>query len=959
MQHTQNHDSEQGGLRSALKEFYKKRYPEAQESNANQFAKIIMVMLDEINDYYGRQGKPLTLLTGSYNLQDGIGDYVNQADFSAWLYEVVDRYKNIRVQSISVVEEKKFALAQRLMPENVKRHGVLMIRTPDDIPDSHTSDMDNIFISYEAAMAGLNSKLCRNIINNSEFLMILARYLHFHKETEMMLDQVKPETMVQSRGEYGPVLNEPYLYWDYDSGKPLERKLYYETCMGAAEETTGMKFYNDLMDLCQRTRTVKEKSELLRQMENQQLYSVASGGDPDTFMDRQGFAFGYIQDKKYSLLFTRLMMAKSADKPEGLTMVVNLSHFEDMENDENLMKQLRDNGYESVRLLRNDGSVANSISVNPENTSGAGPEESGKVLTLIEFRGTSQADKEKLIALSDMVAGSGNSSFSEMISSGRFPFIQPIFHVQMFYLSFINEIDKHDIEHGDLLKQYLLLNIKQPLTETDVDELTRMVCDDEISSKVLIAWRQYGMYLEQNKNAYDDFLGMVIAFVIQKGLEIEPSLLDSLVEVMPPNAVLSGYSLVHICIEKNLTTVLDKFLREHPETVNIQCGYKNYTPLMMAARYKHYDMIKLLLNAGANIYLPDQDGLTVVHHAAINKDYKLLKILYANNINLDQINDKEGRSVLNYILNSNDFAFIKEYLQATGRRHDVLYIAELAVEHENVSLFETCCRQASANPDKLRTIALKASDPNMFISRHLAVFGKEVNDKIFYQELLPPDLRRVITNPSNDINLRHIDKLSFQIQLLSIARLVKQHCALDTGSIDVKKVPVLLSDLMMPGYLSYLYKQCPTENHEPLFKIIWKLYETQLVRLSKAKICSPEDLSGFQRKLMMSKLEFYLDEFNNKYIAGASKLTLFESLSKRLQRPHFSHKTKSEKKDCVFEQLTPEHLNAMKDELRKCSRTEEMIAHLSKQDPKLLAFLMERIPEISKSELSLITRPPI
>ena len=70
---------------------------------------------------------------------------------------------------------------------------------------------------------------------------------------------------------------------------------------------------------------------------------------------------------------------------------------------------------------------------------------------------------------------------------------------------------------------------------------------------------------------------------------------------------------------------------------------------------RDYDMIKLLLENGANPYLKNDDGYTIFDFLMINKIYKsihiikIIKLLLENNINIDTYNI-HGYALLHYYI---------------------------------------------------------------------------------------------------------------------------------------------------------------------------------------------------------------------------------------------------------------------------------------------------------------------
>jgi ankyrin repeat protein len=76
------------------------------------------------------------------------------------------------------------------------------------------------------------------------------------------------------------------------------------------------------------------------------------------------------------------------------------------------------------------------------------------------------------------------------------------------------------------------------------------------------------------------------------------------------------------------------------------------TPLMYAAWLQHYEIVKLLVEAGATInIIKDNDGTTAFHYACMGGDYETVKLMLSNKADIELV-DNDGRTSLMYASHS-------------------------------------------------------------------------------------------------------------------------------------------------------------------------------------------------------------------------------------------------------------------------------------------------------------------
>jgi len=121
---------------------------------------------------------------------------------------------------------------------------------------------------------------------------------------------------------------------------------------------------------------------------------------------------------------------------------------------------------------------------------------------------------------------------------------------------------------------------------------------------------------------------------------------------------------LHFAVEKGSEEIV-RLLLKHGAYVNSGCNstfwtghtsvqfgvketstpWEGYTPLWLAVKKGHEEVVKLLLESGANVNAQDKDGKTVLHCAVENKEEKVVQLLLECGANVD-VQDKYGKTVL-------------------------------------------------------------------------------------------------------------------------------------------------------------------------------------------------------------------------------------------------------------------------------------------------------------------------
>ena len=113
-------------------------------------------------------------------------------------------------------------------------------------------------------------------------------------------------------------------------------------------------------------------------------------------------------------------------------------------------------------------------------------------------------------------------------------------------------------------------------------------------------------------------------------------------------------------------------MKEGRANVHIRCGKHKMTPLGIATRQGYLDVIKILLDAKADMSETDEDGATPLHIASENGDYKIVDTLLKYDVKSRCVNQmkNKGASAL-YVAAQNGHDEICRKLLAVGADVDM------------------------------------------------------------------------------------------------------------------------------------------------------------------------------------------------------------------------------------------------------------------------------------------------
>ena len=127
-----------------------------------------------------------------------------------------------------------------------------------------------------------------------------------------------------------------------------------------------------------------------------------------------------------------------------------------------------------------------------------------------------------------------------------------------------------------------------------------------------------------------------------------------------------------VACHNGFTEVVSTLVKQGRANVHIRCGKHKMTPLGIATRQGYLDVIKILLDAKADMSETDEDGATPLHIASENGDYKIVDVLLKYDVNGQCVNQmkNKGASAL-YVAAQNGHDEICRKLLAVGADVDM------------------------------------------------------------------------------------------------------------------------------------------------------------------------------------------------------------------------------------------------------------------------------------------------
>lgn len=612
---------------------------------------------------------PVKILLCTWNHPWGIGDYVHNLDFAVHYEELVKSIPNIQINSLCFVPEEKIGLALELKkgkfdetasevfnskntefkPEIIEQHRHL-IWTNDDKQGVTLDDKPGQALSsYMSESAGQYS----SIINISRTFAEDAVLTNFYYSA------LQSNVYMQSINEYGRWSNTSSFLYD-------------SVAMGVASQAgqVGIKFSENILELA-----TKEKREVAQSIQDEKLKQIII----DTMEKKHSLGMAYLQDNES---FGQFILTVAAATEVDCDVLVNNISLTEIDKHTKILKNL------GFGIVECEGKTI---------TIGEGE----KTMRIKKFSNISQSDKEKMLAVSDFVGGSGDTSYSELLSSGKFPFFQSRPWKHCFFAGLLADIDKIPEQDLSILKQYIMLNLFSNINNRsysqiqkecgmelkfsempggDYQELAKFV--QEHRKTILEQFQWYANYVYKNhnvKSAQNDVLvRSLIASVLNKGDKNEISLL---LKVLPDWRMNNTNFVLFAILQKN-TSLLQQLNANDPMRFAQLLMEKHLlaktqpTGIEHLLKQNNIESLSLIdAKAGVASKLITHSFLNKVLSEASLEACELLfnKFEQGNGIkgkeallNYLQSKDDKGNIPLHYAVKSGDLAKVKFILEKAG-----------------------------------------------------------------------------------------------------------------------------------------------------------------------------------------------------------------------------------------------------------------------------------------------------
>jgi serine/threonine-protein phosphatase 6 regulatory ankyrin repeat subunit B len=126
-----------------------------------------------------------------------------------------------------------------------------------------------------------------------------------------------------------------------------------------------------------------------------------------------------------------------------------------------------------------------------------------------------------------------------------------------------------------------------------------------------------------------------------------------------------GNSPLHIAYIYGNYQIASLILKEGIIDVNLKNNF-NLTPLMIAAMNNNTDLISLAMGYGANVLIPDINGLTPLMYAVFYRNYDLIERILKYNKHAALSIDNDGSSPFSYAVGLKDKKICEKLLQIKG-----------------------------------------------------------------------------------------------------------------------------------------------------------------------------------------------------------------------------------------------------------------------------------------------------
>lgn len=477
---------------------------------------LTLLLNDHLNKYYNQENPLKITLLGEMADDGSIGDFTHLSDISKFYKKHYEK-EPIQFQTISIVNDRLPRIKdiyKDQLPESLTFIERERFGEEKKAQSQKMKDQDGI-INVSCALDDHAAELITLAKPESAFVQSICEYHHEVKDEEAKDVYVAEDV--------------PYIYD--------------EIYMGATGKGKGIKINENIQRL---SSDEQQKPSLLDSISKKGLLeTLLNKQSAQEYLKSHSIACGYMQNQSDMERF--ILTAANATTKKHIDMVLSVPLVS--------AKRLNEQGI-SVEFVRNSGAIALQSPVVTDEKK----QETVKSVRLIYLSGTTEADKEKWMGLSDCVAASGDTSFSELISSRKFPVIAPYYKNGSIQEGIISELENKIPKPTELI-HYLKITVHE--TEKDILK----VCEyaREHYDVILKQWQAYCDEVIEKRNVANYLPTMVdnviIASIFRKGEEKE---MERLLTIMPEWKI-EHTNFIFLAINSNNTKAIDLMVKLNPE----------------------------------------------------------------------------------------------------------------------------------------------------------------------------------------------------------------------------------------------------------------------------------------------------------------------------------------------------------------------------------------------------------
>lgn len=436
----------------------------------------------------------------SYNHTDGMGDCIGHLYLTQRFHALFSGLTNIKTKNIFFIAGEQMPAARGIMQS--KMPGFSYSTISKEKFDINLMENPLLLIEFDPKNGNINKDfkpLLASEINTSNLTLNIST--PFYKIMEMSKNNTQSNidsAYIMSWLEYGGRTDSIAL-------QPIK-----DLCMGIRDEHLGLRIFNDIGNSVNTSRA--DRAKLLESIQNKDLLKKLLGlenpsaQDLMNFLENNHLGFAYFGNRDNAKFCGHLFSLLSAGVPDkgNVCIIINPAWVSALQDNAIWKENLANMGYTRLEFFDDKGELTRIPLVNKP-----GQE---RVLKMIPLAGIQHEDKIKLIAAAAFHGSAGDTSKSEMISSGcsgdfdaALPFIQPI--------SFQNEFDNDLLqaivncnkrpewkEESRALREYLdiLINKMDSLDNEAMLNLIAFVKKNK--STIVSSWKQFCHFVASEKN---------------------------------------------------------------------------------------------------------------------------------------------------------------------------------------------------------------------------------------------------------------------------------------------------------------------------------------------------------------------------------------------------------------------------------------------------------------------------